>query len=419
MNKKESSEQLNFTQILLDDEACDKITAQFEKDLPERMETLTDKEKQMFRMIRPQSGVLYIQGRPGIAKSAKANAIAAKLGMRYLDVRLAMVDETDVGLFPSKIAKEINGVMMEFLDHVVPIWAWEANRVPTLIHFEELNRASLPVRNAALQLLLERAIGTKFKFNKNVYMLTSGNLGDEDSTDVEEFDMALNNRLIHRKFDLSVDEWLQDFAKDNIHPDIISFIELHREQLYNKPTDDNPAYATPRSWTFLSDFIKINYGKWVNEKYIDGKEQKFRDVFEWGRASDYVKDIETISVSYIGSAGASKFVQFLMDRLAITINDIIDKYPKIQKDVVGSRRDRYSEWFHSLKAMDIDKMTAKQIGNLKLFLADAQAEERTSYFLEIVDNNDITKSVSKNIVELIQPFKKEIQKIFEISNSNN
>jgi hypothetical protein len=27
--------------------------------------------------------------------------------------------------------------------------------------------------------------------------MSSGNLGDEDGTDVEEFDSALNNRLIH------------------------------------------------------------------------------------------------------------------------------------------------------------------------------------------------------------------------------
>jgi hypothetical protein len=36
--------------------------------------------------------------------------------------------------------------------------------------------------------LLEREIGTAFKFNDNVLMMSSGNLGDEDGTDVEEFD---------------------------------------------------------------------------------------------------------------------------------------------------------------------------------------------------------------------------------------
>jgi hypothetical protein len=36
--------------------------------------------------------------------------------------------------------------------------------------------------------------------------MMSGNLGDEDGTDVEEFDSALNNRLIHINHTLDVQE---------------------------------------------------------------------------------------------------------------------------------------------------------------------------------------------------------------------
>ena len=250
-----------FANILNSETACERVTKEFEDNLESRLSTLTEKERDYFMLMHSKSGVLYIKSKPGIAKSQKAKAIATKLGMRYLDIRLSMIDETDVGLFPDKSSITVNGITYKFLEHIITKWAFEANMIPTLIHFEELNRASLPVRNAALQLLLERCVGTAFEFNDNVYMMSSGNLGDEDGTDVEEFDAALNNRLIHVEHDLTFKEWVDDFAKDNVCPQIIKFLDVNPDMFYQPPTSTSHAYATARSWTFLSDYIKANFSK--------------------------------------------------------------------------------------------------------------------------------------------------------------
>ena len=153
--------------------------------LKNRMNTLTEMEKTYFQVMWAKYGVLNITSKPGVAKSAIGKSIADKMEFKYRDIRLTMVDETDVGLYPSVSEIELDGQMIKCLDFVVPRWAIEANKQPTIIHFEELNRASQQVRNAALQILLERQIG-EFKFNDNVLMMSSGNLGDEDGTDVEE-----------------------------------------------------------------------------------------------------------------------------------------------------------------------------------------------------------------------------------------
>jgi MoxR-like ATPase len=193
----------------------------------ENLSKLTEKERKYFAVMWAKYGVLNITSKPGVAKSAIGKSIADKMNFRYMDIRLSMVDETDVGLYPSINEIEVDGKMVKCLDFVVPRWAVEANKQPTIIHFEELNRASQQVRNAALQILLERQIGTDFKFNDSVLMMSSGNLGDEDGTDVEEFDSALNNRLVHINHTLSVDEWIKDFAMDNCHKLITSFIKAH------------------------------------------------------------------------------------------------------------------------------------------------------------------------------------------------
>ena len=328
----------------------------------DKMGALTDRERLYFQIMWPKSGVLYITSKPGIAKSAISRSIAKKMGFRYMDIRLSMVDETDVGLYPN--VSDSNGV--KCLDFVVPRWAIEANKQPTIIHFEELNRASLPVRNAALQILLERQIGTEFRFNDTVLMMSSGNLGDEDGTDVEEFDNALNNRLIHFSHTLGSDEWIDNFAKENVHSTVVSYIRSYPEKLYQNPTENTKAYATPRSWTFLSDFIIKNFGK-------DASPRTFLPV------------LRSIAHSFIGN-GAQRFLQYCEEMINITIEDIINRYDQVVKELDKYNRDKNSELIQSLKEYDIKKLTEKQLDNVTKFLKRVGDDELTAYLLHVLDN---------------------------------
>lgn len=323
---------------------------------------LTEREDKYFRIMWAKSGVLYITSKPGIAKSAISRSIADKMGFKYMDVRLSMVDETDVGLYPN--VSTVDGI--KCLDFVVPRWAMEANKQPTIIHFEELNRASLPVRNAALQILLERQIGVDFKFNDTVLMMCSGNLGDEDGTDVEEFDNALNNRLIHYSHTLSPDEWINNFAVDKVHSLIVSYIKAYPEKLYQNPTENTKAYATPRSWTFLSDFIIKNYGSDASPKV-------------------FLPLLREIAHSYIGN-GAQRFLQYCEEMINISIQDILDRYDQVSKDLDKYNRDKNSELIQALKVFDISKLSDKQIENVAKFLKRVGDDELTAYLLHVLDN---------------------------------
>jgi len=336
------------------------------EDFLTKMNSLTERERLYFQVMWPKAGVLYITSKPGIAKSAISRSIAEKMGFRYMDIRLSMVDETDVGLYPSVSETDDNGKNVKCLDFVVPRWAIEANKQPTIIHFEELNRASLQVRNAALQILLERCIGTEFKFNDTVLMMSSGNLGDEDGTDVEEFDNALNNRLIHYSHTLGSDEWIDNFAKDNIHSTIVSYIKSYPEKLYQAPTENTKAYATPRSWTFLSEFICKNFGKDASPKV-------------------FLPVLRAVANSYVGN-GAQRFLQYCEEMINITINDIINRYDAVAKDLDKYNRDKNSELIQSLKEQDIKKFNDKQLDNITKFLKRDGDDELTAYLLHVLDN---------------------------------
>jgi hypothetical protein len=331
----------------------------------DKLPLLTEKEREYLAIMWPKYGVLNITSKPGVAKSAIGLSIANKLGMRYIDIRLSMVDETDVGLYPNVSEIVVDGKSIKCLDFVVPRWAIEANRQPTIIHFEELNRASQQVRNAALQILLERCIGMDFNFNENVLMMSSGNLGDEDGTDVEEFDAALNNRLIHIDHVLGVDEWLKNFAVDKCHRLIVSYIKTHPEQIY-KTSDNMKGYATPRSWTMLSKFITQNYGKEAS-------------------ARDFLPLLRKVAHGYVGNS-AHKFLQYCEDMLNISIQDVINNFDGVKKDLAKYNRDKNSELIQSLKEIDISTLNEKQLGNIVKFLNGVGDDEKTAYLLWILDN---------------------------------
>jgi hypothetical protein len=381
---------------------------------------LNDKEIDYFRMFYPTSGVLFLSSEPGLAKTSITKNIAKKIkkveiirfddgtidfnssgkmigdGLYYIDLRLSLLDETDVGLYPNKVIMEVienqESVKKAFLEHIVPVWAYKANVRPekkglpycgTLIHFEELNRAPLSVRNAALQLLLERCIGFEFEFNDDVFMMSSGNLGDEDGTDVEEFDSALNGRLIHIKHTMNYKEWIEYYADEHVHKSIVNFILTHPSYYYigfkNRDGKDK-SYANPRSWTFLSDFIIKNFGKDSDPK-------------KW------ISTVMRLGYGYVGSANL-EFCRYINDILKLNIDMILNDYPNIKKQNPTLSRDKKSELLFELKSLSVSSLTDDQIENMKLFLLDLDKDETASYIVHIVDND-----VIDGISNVVQPSK--------------
>jgi hypothetical protein len=403
------------------------------------LSALNEKQLTYFRMMYPKSGVLFLTSAPGLAKSAMIRSISKNISkveiiykdikdgkdedgvkyrkvvdkdlsgkviaseMFYIDLRLAMLDETDVGLFPDKREMKVteNGeeVLRAFLDHIVPKWAFYSNNPPkknngdkmpycgTIIHFEELNRAPLSVRNAALQILLEREIGFEFQFNSNVIMCATGNLGEEDGTDVEEFDSALNGRLLHLEHKLSYGEWKEYYANDNIQSLILSFLDAHGDCFYvgkasrAQESGNEKAYACPRTWTFLSDYIKLNYG--MNAP-----------------AQMWIHDIAVIGHAYIGASNV-RFLRYVRDIMKISINDIIARYPEFKANNTIFTRDKKSELLQDLRKVDFKQLKPNEIENIKLFMLDMSEDEVSAFLLKILDDDyefeeDVNLDAEKN-----------------------
>jgi hypothetical protein len=410
--------------------ALSRFTGISETEIRKRLEKLTIKELKYFKIMLAKSGVLYITSKPGIAKSAIIKSIADKLGFAFYDIRLSMVDETDVGLFPKVGTVTVNGVEWDILKHVPPEWGFLANEKPSIIFFEELNRSQLSVRNAALQILLERSIGFKFHFNDNVLMVASGNLGEEDGTDVEEFDSALNNRLIHVKHLLTIEEWVDGFAREHVHPTIVSFVTTNGEHFYKKSDNekDNYAYATPRSWTFLSDYINTNFPPvqdtdkngnliFVNSKnqIVDEKNPDAMPKMKYAPIKQWLGEIKDIGVSYVGPS-ITRFIRYCEESMRISIKDVIDRYPDIKNDLKSFNRDKHSELLNSLKEIDIMSLKDVQLENIKEFLTSMSDDEVVGYLLYLLDdqyslNDDTNNKKNMKVKDFIKD--KRFKKFFK------
>jgi hypothetical protein len=66
----------------------------------------------------------------------------------------------------------------------------------------------------------------------------------------------LANRFVHLEMKVDFDDW-QDWATLNkIHPEVVGYVGFAKQDLYDfDPKSASKAFATPRSWCFVSDLL--------------------------------------------------------------------------------------------------------------------------------------------------------------------
>ena len=256
------------------------------------------------------------------------------------------------------------------------------------------------MRNAALQLLNERQIGD-LKLNEDVMIMSSGNLGEEDGTEVDEMDLALSNRLVIVDHDLPYDEWIEEFAQYHVWSIIIDYIRANPAEYYKLPNEKELRYATPRSWTNLSKFIVLKFGKDPQ----DLKQTVIPFLLEYGK-------------SFVGNS-VSSFVRYCQDISNININDILIRWDEVKKEVAAFNRARISELITNLRFMDLKPLDDSCFTNLLKFLDSLKGndDELTSYIVHILDSTITEEDFNTNI-RIIQHFDAKVKAIRKLTSQN-
>jgi hypothetical protein len=187
---------------------------------------------------------LFLWGGPGIGKSDVVRAAAAKMGVEVVEIRLSLMDPTD-----------LRGLPMIIDDKVV--WmppAMLPTMENTLLFFDELNHAPPSIQSAAFQIILEGRIGEHY-LPKGTKRIAAGN-PNEAGMIAYELALPLTNRFIHLDMRSDHNSWLEWAALNNIHPKVVSFIRTKPDHLYVLPKPgESLGFPTPRSWVYVSEIL--------------------------------------------------------------------------------------------------------------------------------------------------------------------
>jgi hypothetical protein len=192
---------------------------------------------------------VFLWGPPGIGKSDIVKQIGEQAGREVIDVRLALWEPTD-----------IKGIPYYNSDQGKMVWA-PPSELPTdpestaIIFLDELNSAPPAVQAAAYQLILNRAVGT-YKLPKGVDLVAAGNReGDRGVT--YRMPSPLANRFVHLEAKVDFDDWQEWAVLNKIHAEVVGYVGFAKQDLYDfDPKGSSKAFATPRSWCFVSDLLE-------------------------------------------------------------------------------------------------------------------------------------------------------------------
>jgi hypothetical protein len=202
-----------------------------------------------FKAKRP----VFLWGPPGIGKSEVVADITAELGGHMIDLRMAQMEPTDIRGIPF-FNKELGK-----MDWAPPIDLPDeelASQYPIVVLFlDEMNSAPPSVQAAGYQLILNGRVG-KYVLPGNVVIVAAGNR-DSDKGVTYRMPMPLANRFVHLEMRPDFNSWQNWAVLKGVHKDVVSYLSFAKQDMYDfDAKSSSRAFATPRSWVFVSDLLK-------------------------------------------------------------------------------------------------------------------------------------------------------------------
>ena len=191
---------------------------------------------------------LFLWGAPGIGKSEIMQFIGNTTDREVIDIRLPLWEPTDIKGMPFYNPKK--GAMEWAPPVELPVDADSK----AIIFLDELNAAPPAVQAAAYQLVLNRRVGT-YVLPKGVDIVAAGNR-DSDRGVTYRMPKPLANRFLHLEMKPDFDDWFDWATLNKVHEDVVGYLGFAKQDLFDfDPKSSSHAFATPRSWSFVSDLL--------------------------------------------------------------------------------------------------------------------------------------------------------------------
>lgn len=215
---------------------------------------------------------IILWGPPGIGKSSIVDQIGQEMGRNVVDLRLAQLDPTDLrgipmpnretmradwflpAFWPERAEEDgVRKVIKNGKKTEIEYKAGCCPNGPGILFLDEIEKAPVSVKNAALQLVLDRRIGD-YKLPDDWSMVCAANR-EEDGCFSQPLGNALANRLTHLEVEADVETWSAWARGNDVLEDVIGYLHFAPQFLY-KVTGDH-AFPTPRSWVAGSTLMAM------------------------------------------------------------------------------------------------------------------------------------------------------------------
>jgi hypothetical protein len=296
-------------------------------------------------MKLPKNISRIVEGDHGIGKSQGVKQIAENLELPLLDIRLALMTEGDfIGIpelvdvsfiderkekkYQAELKRSIKDLSKGAAEHVAksirakwdrktstrfspPDWLIKCANQPYVLLLDEFNRASVEVKQAAFQLILDRNINGNYLHPDTIVFAA---INTAQQYHVESLDPALYDRFAAIKLEPSVDDWVS-WARPKLHPAIVDFIVQYPMHLEHKD-DFEPykVYPSRRSWDRFDSAISD-----IDILEINNNEDLHELTFE-------------IAKSLVGSEAAVAFTGFVRNfKKNVSADNVLDDFNKNKK----------------------------------------------------------------------------------------
>ncbi len=206
----------------------------------------TDLTKSLTALVE-QKVPTFLWGAPGIGKSSIVKQIAREREVGFIDLRLALMDPTD-----------LKGIPFYDKESHTALWAPPAflpKDGEGILFLDELNAAPPSVQASAYQLILDRQVG-EYRLPDGWAIVAAGNReGDRGVT--YRMPSPLANRFVHFEMEVNADDWRFWAYKKELDERIIAYISYKSEHLFTfDAKSDSKSFATPRSWEYVNSILK-------------------------------------------------------------------------------------------------------------------------------------------------------------------
>ena len=194
---------------------------------------------------------VLIRGRHGVGKSQVVYQIAETRSLPVVERRASQMTEGDLLGLPDTADTSINGRKATTWN--APDWLVTACEQPVLLFLDEVDRATMEVRQGLFELTDSRKING-WHLHPETLIVAAVNGGEHGAQyQVGEMDPAELDRWTVFDVEPSTEDWLA-WAKDSVDSVLWDFVNQNRNHLeHGDDFEPNKVYPSRRSWKRFND----------------------------------------------------------------------------------------------------------------------------------------------------------------------